>query len=87
MKKTILTLFFSVGLAQESSCISCHLELDEDLIKGVYIYGFREPSKIQINGIKAINSRNDCIIQSQSGTGKTASFALPILENLKKTHN
>ena len=59
------------------------LELNEDLIKGVYIYGFREPSKIQINGIKAINSHNDCIIQSQSGTGKTATFLLGVLNNVE----
>lgn len=63
------------------------LDLNEDLIKGVYIYGFREPSKIQINGIKAINSHNDCIIQSQSGTGKTGTFLLGVLNNIEENND
>lgn len=59
-----------------------HLGLSEDLIKGVYLYGFTQPSKIQIKGIEAINSGKDCILQSQSGTGKTAMYLLGVLNRL-----
>jgi superfamily II DNA/RNA helicase len=59
-----------------------HLGLFEDLIKGVYLYGFTQPSKIQIKGIEAINSGKDCILQSQSGTGKTAMYLLGVLNRL-----
>jgi len=60
------------------------LELRENLIKGVYIYGFKKPSKIQEKGIKALNTGKDCIIQSQSGTGKTATYLLGILNRLEE---
>lgn len=59
-----------------------NLNLSENLIKGVYIYGFKKPSKIQVKGIEAINTAKDCIIQSQSGTGKTATYLLGILNRL-----
>ena len=59
-----------------------NLNLKEELIKGVYIYGFKKPSKIQVKGIQAINTGKDCIIQSQSGTGKTATYLLGILNRL-----
>ena len=59
-----------------------NLDLSEDLIKGVYLYGFKKPSKIQVKGIQAINTGKDCIIQSQSGTGKTATYLLGILNRL-----
>jgi superfamily II DNA/RNA helicase len=59
-----------------------NLNLNEDLLKGVYLYGFTQPSKIQINGIESINTGNDCLLQSQSGTGKTATYLLGILNRI-----
>lgn len=67
-------------LQQENTFES--LSLKEGLLKGVYIYGFKTPSTIQVDGITAINSGTDCIIQSQSGTGKTTIFILGVLNNL-----
>ena len=61
-----------------------NLNLSEDLLKGVYLYGFINPSKIQIKGINTINTGYDCIIQSQSGTGKTATYLLGIFNHLDK---
>lgn len=61
-----------------------NLNLSEKLIKGVYIYGFKKPSKIQVKGIQAINTGKDCIIQSQSGTGKTATYLLGILNKIEE---
>ena len=58
------------------------LNLNEDLLKGVYLYGFTKPSKIQITGIKSINTGKDCILQSQSGTGKTATYLLGVLNKI-----
>ena len=59
-----------------------NLNLNENIIKGVYIYGFKKPSKIQVKGIQAISTGKDCILQSQSGTGKTATYLLGILNRL-----
>ncbi len=58
------------------------LNLKEDLIKGIYLHGFTQPSKIQIKGISSINTGKDCILQSQSGTGKTATYLLGVLNRL-----
>jgi len=59
----------------------------DNLLKGIYLYGFIKPSKIQLKGINAINSNNDCIIQSQSGTGKTATYLLGIMNKLNTKIN
>ncbi len=58
------------------------LNLNENLLKGVYLYGFTQPSKIQIKGISSINTGKDCILQSQSGTGKTATYLLGVMNRL-----
>jgi superfamily II DNA/RNA helicase len=59
-----------------------NLGIKEDLLKGIFVYGFKNPSPIQIKGIKAINTKNDCILQSQSGTGKTGTYLLGIMNNI-----
>ena len=59
-----------------------NLNLSENLLKGVYLYGFTQPSKIQIKGISSINTGKDCILQSQSGTGKTATYLLGVMNRL-----
>ena len=63
------------------------LELNNNIIKGVYSYGFINPSEIQKKGIKVITSIKDCILQSQSGTGKTATYLLGTLQNLDENIN
>ena len=63
------------------------LNLNSNLIKGVYLYGFTQPSNIQIKGINAINTGTDCILQSQSGTGKTATYLLGVLNRLDEMIN
>ena len=60
------------------------LNLDQDLIKGIYLHGFTQPSPIQINGIESINTGKDCLLQSQSGTGKTATYLLGVLNRIEK---
>jgi superfamily II DNA/RNA helicase len=59
------------------------LNLNENLLKGVYLHGFTQPSKIQIKGIGSINTGRDCILQSQSGTGKTATYLLGVMNRLE----
>jgi superfamily II DNA/RNA helicase len=64
-----------------------NLNLYENLLEGIYLYGFIKPSKIQITGIKSINTGKDCILQSQSGTGKTATYLLGILNRIDQNEN
>jgi superfamily II DNA/RNA helicase len=58
------------------------LKLNEHILKSIYLYGFKKPSKIQVLGIQSINTGKDCILQSQSGTGKTATYLLGVINNL-----
>jgi superfamily II DNA/RNA helicase len=64
-----------------------NLIIYDKLLKGVYLYGYTSPSKIQIKGISSINTGNDCILQSQSGTGKTATYLLGVMNRLDVTNN
>jgi len=56
--------------------------LREDLIRGIYAYGFEKPSAIQQRSIRPIVRGRDVIAQAQSGTGKTATFAISVLQSL-----
>jgi len=56
--------------------------LNKDLVRGIFSYGFEKPSAIQQRAIKQIMKGNDLIAQSQSGTGKTATFSIGVLQSL-----
>jgi translation initiation factor 4A len=57
-------------------------DLDENLLRGIYSYGFEKPSAIQQRGIKPILDGRDTIGQAQSGTGKTATFVIGVLARI-----
>ena len=53
-----------------------------ELYRGIYAYGFQQPSKIQKKTIIPINMGRDVIAQSQSGTGKTGAFLIGSLSRI-----
>ena len=57
--------------------------LREELVRGIYAYGFEKPSAIQQRAVKPILLGHDCIAQAQSGTGKTATFSVAILQQIE----
>ena len=63
--------------------------LKENLLRGIYSYGFEDPSDIQSEALPIIINKKDLIAQAQSGTGKTGAFTIGALnlldEDLKKT--
>jgi len=59
-----------------------HMSLKEDLLRGIYAYGFEKPSAIQQRGIIPVIQKRDTIAQAQSGTGKTATFSIAALQRL-----
>lgn len=59
--------------------------LKESVLKGVYEAGFKVPSPIQKEAIPLILEGLDIIGQAQTGTGKTAAFCLPTINNLKNS--
>mmetsp|Transcript_1536 Transcript_1536/g.4850 ORF Transcript_1536/g.4850 Transcript_1536/m.4850 type:complete len:412 (-) Transcript_1536:171-1406(-) len=56
--------------------------LREDLLRGVYAYGFERPSAIQQRALLPIIKGRDTIAQAQSGTGKTTIFCMGVLQCL-----
>jgi len=60
------------------------LGLHQNILKALTEKGYTEPSPIQAKAIPAVLAGKDVMAAAQTGTGKTAGFTLPILENLLK---
>jgi ATP-dependent RNA helicase RhlE len=58
------------------------LQLSEPVLRGVQAAGYTDPTPIQLRAIPGVLSGRDLIGSAQTGTGKTAAFALPILSRL-----
>jgi translation initiation factor 4A len=54
--------------------------LSDNLLRGIYAYGFENPSPIQQKGIVPFIQGKEVIAQAQSGTGKTGCFAISLLQ-------
>jgi translation initiation factor 4A len=63
------------------------LDLNQDLLRGIYAYGFEKPSPIQSKAIYPILKGQDLIAQAQSGTGKTGSFTIGALSKVVVLEN
>ena len=63
------------------------LDLKDNLLRGIYGYGFENPSPIQQQAIVPIISGNDVIAQAQSGTGKTGAFTISTIQKIDETLN
>ena len=58
------------------------LNLCDELLKAVADEGYSEPTAIQIEAIPAVLSGRDVMAAAHTGTGKTASFTLPMVQRL-----
>ncbi|CCE27936.1 probable translation initiation factor eIF-4A [Claviceps purpurea 20.1] len=58
------------------------MSLKAELLRGVYAYGFERPSAIQQRAIMPVIKGHDVIAQAQSGTGKTATFSISVLQKI-----
>ena len=61
------------------------LDLKDNLLRGIYSYGFENPSKIQNESIPILLTGKDVIAQAQSGTGKTGAFLIGALQTLDES--
>jgi len=61
------------------------LDLLEPILNALEKKGYSTPTPIQQQAIPIILSGSDIMGCAQTGTGKTAAFAIPILQNLYKT--
>lgn len=58
------------------------LGLHSSLVRGVQAMGYVDPTPVQLRAIPVVLSGGDLIASAQTGTGKTAAFALPVLNRL-----
>lgn len=63
------------------------LGLRPELLRAVAELGYEEPTPIQVRAIPALMDGRDILGQAQTGTGKTAAFALPMLQGLDLAFN
>lgn len=57
--------------------------LDKNLLEAIQKMGYKNPTKVQEKVIPNLLEKKDCLVQSKTGSGKTASYAIPIINNLK----
>lgn len=62
-----------------------NMKLKEDLLRGLYAYGFEKPSAIQQRAVLPIIQGRDVIAQAQSGTGKSSLIAVTTCQLLDST--
>ena len=58
------------------------LQLNRPILRAVAEAGYNEPTLVQVRTIPLVLDKKDIITSAQTGTGKTAAFALPILQTL-----
>jgi translation initiation factor 4A len=63
------------------------LDIKVPLLRGIYAYGFENPSPIQQKAIIPMITNHDIIAQAQSGTGKTGAFSVSTLQIVDETKN
>src|SRR5690606_20919657 len=70
--------------ATESMTVSpfTELGLDDRLVAALLALGYEEPTPIQREAIPPLLTGRDVLGQAATGTGKTAAFALPMLQNI-----
>src|SRR5437588_2580520 len=58
------------------------LNIDDDILRAVDEVGYEQPTPIQRQAIPPLLEGRDLVAQSQTGTGKTAAFAIPLLQEV-----
>lgn len=85
----ILNNMFLLERNYMSTVLFEDLNLNPQILRAIKEMGFEEATPIQAQSIPAVMSGRDVIGQAQTGTGKTASFGIPLLHKvdpkLKKT--
>ena len=63
------------------------LNIIEPIMKALTEKGYSEPTPIQEKAIPLVLAQNDMLGVAQTGTGKTAAFAIPIIQQLVNKHD
>jgi ATP-dependent RNA helicase RhlE len=72
---------------RDGNCMSFEsLGLPAALLRSLQELGYATPTPIQLKAIPAVHDGRDLLAAAQTGTGKTAAFALPLLQRLDEEH-
>ena len=63
------------------------LDMDARVLRGIYAFGYENPSPIQRQAIKPMMEGKDLLGQAQSGTGKTGTFSIGTLNRIDVDEN
>ncbi|KAK4389082.1 Eukaryotic initiation factor 4A-3 [Sesamum angolense] len=80
MEEDDAKLVFETSKGVEPIMSFDEMGIKDDLLRGIYNYGFEKPSAIQQRAVLPIISGRDVIAQAQSGTGKTSMIALAVCQ-------
>ena len=58
------------------------LALSDDMLSALDEMGYVTPTPVQASAVPLVATGQDLMVQSQTGTGKTAAFGIPLIENL-----
>ena len=83
----MLIVVSSLDTTEELYMTFTSLGLSKALVKAVTEKGYETPSPIQEKAIPVILEGKDVLASAQTGTGKTAGFTLPILQNISEKKN
>jgi ATP-dependent RNA helicase RhlE len=83
----LLIVVSSLDTTEELYMTFTSLGLSKALVKAVTEKGYETPSPIQEKAIPVILEGKDVLASAQTGTGKTAGFTLPILQNISEKKN
>ena len=57
--------------------------LDKEILKSLNILNYNTPTEVQDKVIPKLIDKNNILVKSKTGTGKSASFAIPICNQIK----
>jgi len=60
------------------------LKLSSEILKAVDDLGYNKPTQIQSQAIDILLRKRDLLLIAKTGTGKTAAFSLPLLQDIQK---
>jgi translation initiation factor 4A len=79
-----------ISVEDQSATLTAYKSFDDmglpmNLLRGIYSFGFTQPSRIQTLAVKPFSERRDILAQAQSGTGKTGTFVMGSLARVDPT--
>lgn len=82
LMETSLLFFIEVRMSIMSQTNFEDFHLDKHIIKALSVLNYTSPTKVQKEVIPLLLNKKDCLVKSQTGSGKTAAFGIPLCQRL-----